>query len=184
MPLAIAHGSPTLQVYSLLGDLSPGDPPAPAPAGQAKAPPANPAKAPGDSGKAPADSGKDAQNKPLTQFAQEVQSSVKNLSLQPGEVTRVPITIRNVGREPWGIGGKYPIMLSYRWWSGGKMLPQEGRRTARTRVLLPGESDQISAEVQALGDRGKYILRFSLVQESVAWFFPSGGALDVPVTVR
>jgi hypothetical protein len=166
LPLAIAHSFLSINIYDLSSELS---------QSSRSTVPQTP-----DS----AELAKDAQNKPLSHYAQELHSPVKSLSLQPGEIVRVPVTIRNAGRESWGIGGTYPILLSYRWWSGGKMSPLEGRRTARTRILLPGESDQIAAEVEAPSDRGEYTLRLSLVQERVAWFFAYGGAVDVPVTVH
>jgi hypothetical protein len=65
------------------------------------------------------------------------------------------------------------------------MLPIEGERTVLPRPLPPNAQETVLAKVTAPQSGSNLILRFSLVQEGVAWFFSKDAtALDIPVTLQ
>jgi hypothetical protein len=124
-------------------------------------------------------------NGPLASFSEDIQSSVKSLSLRPAESTLVPVTLRNTGPVLWSPTGRNPITISYKWFDQGKMLPIEGERTGLPRPVKPGESLDVQVKVVAPGKAGDLVLKVSLVQEGVAWFMTSGTKpLELPVNVH
>jgi hypothetical protein len=51
--------------------------------------------------------------------------------------------------------------------------------------VLPGASQVLRANVIAPSSAGHYSLRFTMVQEGVAWFLGAGGkTFDIPVIVQ
>jgi hypothetical protein len=121
---------------------------------------------------------------PLPSFSQDIQSTVKSLSLKRGEKTLVPITIHNTEPTILATIGKDPITISYKWFDHGKMLPIEGERTGLP-VLKPGESVDVKANVVAPDTPGDMVLKITLVQEGVTWFMTAGAkSLELPVTVH
>jgi hypothetical protein len=126
-----------------------------------------------------------AVNSPLPSFSEDIQSSVKSLSLHPAETTIVPIILRNTGPVLWSTIGKLPINISYKWFNHGTMLPIEGERTRLPGALKPGDSVQIQVKVVTPEITGDLVLKISLVQEGVAWFMSAGAKpLELLVTVR
>lgn len=99
-------------------------------------------------------------------------------TLAPGELRRVPITLRNSGRIPWDNGGLRPVRLAYHWLDAetGAMVQFEGRRTPLPRPVAPGESLTLSADVQAPAEPGRYLLAWDLVREYIGrgWFSQMG----------
>jgi len=126
-----------------------------------------------------------AANLPLPSFSEDVQSSVKSLSLHRAETTLVPVTLRNTGPALWSTIGKLPVNISYKWFDHGALLPIEGERTRLPRPMKPGDSVDVQVKVVAPDRTGDLILKVSLVQEGVAWFMSAGARpLELPVTVR
>jgi hypothetical protein len=79
-----------------------------------------------------------------------------------------------------------PVHISYHWMSPeGGMLLAEGLRTRLLPPLAPGERRKYPLNVQPPSDPGDWILRITLVQESVAWFDDCGlqCLVDLPITV-
>lgn len=123
-------------------------------------------------------------DRPLSQYAERLTSSVESLTLKPFERTEIPVTIENTSAELWSSSGKFPITLGYKWVKGGAMLATEGARTILPGVLNPGHAASVRAVVEAPEQDGNYVLRLSLVQEGITWFISSGAAgLDIPVKV-
>jgi hypothetical protein len=126
-----------------------------------------------------------AMDKPLARFAQELTTTQKKLALKSGQTTQVSITIRNTTDTVLASNGRYPITLSYKWFDDGTMLPIEGDRTVLPRPLPPDAQEAVLAKVTAPQSGSNLILRFSLVQEGVAWFFSKNATtLDIPVTLQ
>ena len=126
-----------------------------------------------------------AANSPLPSFSEDIQSSVKSLSLRHAETTMVPVTLRNTGPVTWPTLGKLPVNMSYRWFDHGTMLPIEGERTRLPIPLTPGDSVHMQMTVLAPERTGDLVLRISLVQEGVAWFMLAGASpLELPVSVH
>jgi hypothetical protein len=124
-------------------------------------------------------------NAALPSYSEDIQSSVKSLDLRIGEITQVPVTLKNTGPAVWASGGKAPINLSYRWFDNGKRLPIEGERTILPAPLPPGQSVNLQAKVMAPPSAGHFTLKIGLVQEGVTWFIDSGAQpLELPADVR
>lgn len=123
--------------------------------------------------------------KPLTNFAEEITSDTKSLVLKPGQSVFVPLTVKNTGPEKWSANGAYPVHLSYLWFADGRQLPIDTTRTFLSGDLAPGATQSLRANVAAPPTPGTYTLKFTMVQERVAWFSSTGGSsFDVPVTVQ
>src|ERR1700722_8517340 len=61
-------------------------------------------------------------NEALTNFSQEITSSVHSLSVSPAEVLTIPVTVKNTGDHRVSSAGAFPVAFSYKWFDGGKML--------------------------------------------------------------
>jgi hypothetical protein len=123
--------------------------------------------------------------RPLTVFRQSLTSSISRLDLRPAQEIWLPIQIENPGPEAWASRGRYPVVISYKWFKNGLMLPIEGDRTALPGPLRPGQTTEADVRVTAPNDPGNFILRVTLVQEMVAWFmFSSNTLLELPVVVQ
>ena len=87
------------------------------------------------------------------------------------------LEITNHGRASWPAtalshdhSGR-PINLSYHWeLPDGTTVVHDGRRTALTSRVAPGERVRMFAAVEAPAEPGSYVLRFDLVHEGVRWF--------------
>ena len=124
-------------------------------------------------------------NQPLRSFNQVIQSSVHNLTVSVNEQFDVPVRIENPGTEIWASAGSAPINVSYEWFRNGKRLSIEGERTSLPKPVGPKTFADVILRVVGLDEPGKYELRITLVQESVAWFTTKGANyLAIPVLIR
>jgi hypothetical protein len=124
-------------------------------------------------------------NAALSKFVQEITSTVSTLDLTRSQETKVPVTVKNTGGEVISSVGKYPVTVSYKWFLNETMLPIEGERTLLPNPLQPGESTAVDLRVIAPPTPGRMVLRITLVQEGVQWFFSAGAkSLDIPVNVK
>ena len=127
----------------------------------------------------------ESEDRPLTKFAEEITSDTKSLTLKPAQTVLVPVTVKNPGPEKWSANGAYPVHLSYLWFADGKQLPIDPARTDLSGDLAPGATQTLQANVAAPPVSGKYTLKFTMVQERVAWFSSTGAStFDVPVVVQ
>lgn len=118
---------------------------------------------------------------PLQVFKQEITSPAPLLTLKVNEKATMPVTVKNTGNEPWpykGIGpqgmGANRVGLGFQWFDKtGKLIEPQGRALLPY-DLMPGKSVTIEAIVYAPSQPGDYNLRFSMVQELVAWFNDKG----------
>lgn len=96
------------------------------------------------------------------------------------------VTVKNGGSEPWpadgNVSGGARANLAYHWTDeSSRMVEFDGVRTALPNALAPGKSITVEARVVAPPKPGDYLLRFDVVQESVAWFGLQARALPVHV---
>lgn len=127
----------------------------------------------------------DHAGQPLTIFADEITSSVTHLVLKPLENVKIPVTVRNVTSRPWSSSGAAPVLVSYVWFTHGRMIATEGARTALPGIVRPGEAVSLLANVSAPSQGRDLVLKITLVQEGVAWFITKGAkTLDIPVTLQ
>jgi hypothetical protein len=121
----------------------------------------------------------------LSTFAGQIDTTMKSLTLKPGEATTIPVTLRNSGTDPWSSSGKAPITFSYRVLVGSEDKAVETPRTLLPRPLLPDQAVSLDAKIVAPAVPGRYTLRLSMVQEGITWFVNAGGAgTDVRVDVK
>jgi hypothetical protein len=105
--------------------------------------------------------------------------------VSPGGAFQVPVTIKNTTNEGWEIVGKYPVVVSYKWFQDGVMLPIEGERTLLPARLSPGDSVTLTVKGTAPQNGQKLLLKITLVQEGVAWFLLQGAhPLEIPVEMK
>lgn len=115
---------------------------------------------------------------PLQVFKQEITSPAPLQTLTVDEEATMQVMVKNIGNEPWpnkGIDekGTNRVGLGFHWLdSAGKVL-QEGRALLPN-PLMPGSSVTLDVNVKAPSTPGDYTLRFSMVQELVAWFNDKG----------
>lgn len=124
-------------------------------------------------------------DEPLTQPTSRVTSPVTTLALSPSDRRWLALAIENTCGQPWSSQGRYPIRVSYAWFNDGKALPIEGHRTPLPVVVWPRETISLPVLIEAPPDRGRFVLRVSLVQEAITWFYRvGGGSLDIPTIVN
>lgn len=94
------------------------------------------------------------------------------------------LSVRNGTRHVLSSFGKYPLHLSCHWLHAkGGMAVYDGRRTAMFPPLLPGRTATYNVDVTAPDAPGEYVLRLTVVQETVAWLDDVGQFCDVPCRV-
>lgn len=132
-------------------------------------------------------------NFPLKSF----KSSIKVLSIDKNIFANIPlqsifvkdytivkVKVKNLGIDVWSknndIEGKYGVSLSYHWYKKGDLnkVILDGFRSAIPRNIKPNEEFTSNMIVKYPEQKGDYILRITLVQEGVAWFYGVGGAYE------
>ena len=109
--------------------------------------------------------------------------------MRAGETIFAPVWLGNAGNHVWpstaDAKGLKQVNLSYHWLDGDRTIViMDGLRTHLPHDLRPSETLLLNAAIQAPPRPGNYLLRISLVQEGVAWFYEKGGAtVDQPVKV-
>jgi hypothetical protein len=97
------------------------------------------------------------------------------------------LDVGNTGTQSWPCDGKQPVCVSYHWLDrSGAMVEFDGVRSRLPRDIAPGETIRVVAFVRAPQRAGAMHLRWTLVQEGVAWFDgidkSSTATMDVLVT--
>jgi hypothetical protein len=120
------------------------------------------------------------QSVPLQVFKQEISSPAPPKALKVNETATIQVTVKNIGNEPWPITaidekGTNLVALGYVWLdSAGKIIKESQGRVLLPNVLMPESSVNLVAKVHTPPKPGDYTLRFSMVQEQVAWFNDKG----------
>lgn len=120
----------------------------------------------------------------LTFFSQQIDSSIRELTIAAGEIQSFDVTIKNSGLEPWfGAVPEAPVNLSYCWLDTEfRPLPIEGTRSSiHPAIIHPGQRSTLKLQIAAPLLSGTYTLQVSMVQEGVAWFHHRGGE---PLTLK
>lgn len=99
----------------------------------------------------------------------------------------VELDLGNNGTQSWPCDGKQPVCVSYHWLDDkGEVVEFDGVRSRLPRDIAPGETIRVVAFVRAPQRAGALRLRWTLVQEGVAWFdgidTASAATMDVLVT--
>ena len=92
------------------------------------------------------------------------------------------VVLRNDGSRTWPGDGS--VALSFHWFAAdGEVAEWEGRRTAVTRPVAPGETIELEAVVTAPPSFGRFRLQWDLVEEGVCWFSERDASEEPPVVV-
>jgi len=102
--------------------------------------------------------------------------------LRAGGGRTAAVVVRNDGTRSWPGDGS--VSLSYHWLTtAGEIAVWEGRRTAVTRAVRPGESIRIDPVVTAPEFVGRFTLQWDMVEDGVCWFSERDGSPEPPVAV-
>ena len=98
------------------------------------------------------------------------------------------IYIKNNGNQIWSnIGnseGNGAVKISYQVFQNGKVI-QEGERYNLLKSVQPGEEMEREIFISYPKEKGKYIVRISLIQEGVSWFYQQNmGYEDVEINIK
>ena len=98
------------------------------------------------------------------------------LTLRPGSITEVPVTVANRGWLTWQATQAPVFALSYHWLSMATedVVIYDGLRTPFTTPVAPGEEAIVRARVRAPGYPGTYLLVWDIVQEHRTWLSLEG----------
>lgn len=103
-------------------------------------------------------------------------------TVDAGSASEWSVTLKNAGHAVWPVD---EVFLSYHWMDGRRMISWDGKRTAFSAAVAPGEEVVLSANVQAPTDGGDLTVVFDLVHEGVTWFEQKGATtLEVAIRVR
>ncbi|HZP95170.1 MAG TPA: SpoIID/LytB domain-containing protein [Candidatus Limnocylindria bacterium] len=92
-----------------------------------------------------------------------------------GATIAVAVQLTNTGDEAWTSTGANPVNLTYHWYdaSGSTAVVWDGVRTPLGADVAPQGQRTVTATVVVPASPGRYLLRFALVKEGIAWFAPS-----------
>ncbi len=129
---------------------------------------------------------------PLASFEQGLRlvDGARLQSMRVGVSEAVQIAVSNPSAAPWpsfgtDVAGTLAVRLGWSWLDAeGSAIVEEGSRSDLPFDLAPGDTVTISGCLAPPRRPGRYRLRFSMVQEGVAWFDATGSpALEVDVAV-
>lgn len=106
------------------------------------------------------------------------------------KIYNIDVSVTNMSKDDWYLApeyGKNSICLSYNIYDkNGENKLYDGIRTRIGTNILSDESKNIEMKFTPPSKPGQYILRISMVQEEVAWFYmqPNGGYLDIQLEVK
>lgn len=98
------------------------------------------------------------------------------LTLRPGELADVPVTLTNLGLLPWRSDVDPPFRVSYHWLRADteEVVQFDGLRTPFPQPVPSGARAALAARVRAPGYPGQYVLVWDVVQEHRTWLSVEG----------
>jgi glycosyltransferase involved in cell wall biosynthesis len=95
------------------------------------------------------------------------------------------VAVRNTGAETWPHRGAHPMTLSYHWLDNyDRVIDFEGVRAILPAPLRPGETAELTLQVEPPPRAGEYVLALDMVEEGLGWFSLQGIApLKIPIFV-
>ena len=105
----------------------------------------------------------------------------RDVTLEAGSITRVPLTVWNQGRIVWRAQGRQAVEVTYHWLdaSAGKILVWDGARSAIPLNVKPGTMLKSEPWVRAPGKPGLYTLQWDMLQENMTWFSVMGSSMSM-----
>jgi hypothetical protein len=88
-----------------------------------------------------------------------------------GRTFRLPLRVRNASQGRWRHTGAARVQFSYHWLDeeGGTVV-REGLRTVLPHAVEPGGAAELTLEVLAPPQAGRYVLELDAIRERVSWF--------------
>lgn len=122
----------------------------------------------------------------VTNFEYEKYSKIPSAFVDDYAICSV--RFRNNSKFPWSnLGdksGRGAVKISYQIYQNGLII-QEGERYNLTSSVNPGEPEERELYITYPEKPGKYIVRVSLIQEGVNWFYNLGtGYMDISIEVK
>ena len=120
------------------------------------------------------------------EFSHEITTKYIPERMRVNEISEIPVTLKNTSCQTWDADDDFrPISVCYHWYDqSGNAVVYGGLRTRIQKDMAPGNSVELTAQVKAPAFPGKYVLKFTMVRERVAWFNKRGAkTLDFQVTV-
>src|SRR5215831_5079210 len=132
------------------------------------------------------DVGRAAEGTAAQVFGQDIQLEGPLPRFGALQSVKVPVSVRNTSNFSWTPSGDHPVRFAYHWFDkDGRKVVHDGERTFLVVDLPAGSTAKLSATVTAPPAAGDYTLRFTLVQEGVAWFDDEGAKpVEIPVKVE
>lgn len=104
-------------------------------------------------------------------IAQTIAAEEGGRCLEINNIIVFPILLMNNTGIELSSDGEYPLHMSYHWLDKqGNMVVYDGIRSKLPVPVLPSTNAVIDTKVQTPSKCGEYVLRITLVQESVRWF--------------
>jgi glycosyltransferase involved in cell wall biosynthesis len=104
---------------------------------------------------------------------------------QAGQALLLHVAVRNIGNSPWSHNGKHPITLAYHWYdSRGQVVDFEGVRTLLGRPIFPGQTLEVTMQIEPPPRAGDFVLVLDMVEEGLSWFSLQGvETFSIPIHV-
>ncbi len=100
----------------------------------------------------------------------------RQLSVHPGGLYDVPITVTNDGLTTWQSDREPVFAVSYHWLTPdtGEVIDYEGTRTPFAQPVAPGQQVTMAVKVRAPQQAGEYQLTWDIVHEGRTWLSTQG----------
>ena len=121
----------------------------------------------------------------LSDFRQKVVVPPLPAQMTPEQRYRLSgVTVKNTGQQVWPVSGEHQVELTYNWLTPEGKFVSHGVVTPLLDDLAPGQSQSLLATIVAPLEPGRYLIRFTMIAQKIAWFSDMGGATsEYPVTV-
>ena len=118
--------------------------------------------------------------------AVRISAGQRDLLLEPMQEITVDVQVDNDSRETLSSADSAPVMLSYHWIDrpSGNIVAHDGVRTPFSAPVGPRTTHRQAMTVVAPAHEGNYLLRVTMVQESVMWFSELSEPVFDDVSVR
>src|SRR5262249_5547329 len=119
-------------------------------------------------------------------FRAEIVPNSDDLTIEAGRIHKVGVRVRNASPVAWP--EDRCVHLGGHWRDrDGEMVQRDDGRTALARTLEPGQTVDLTLDVQAPEKTGSYVVELDLVIDGVAWFADKGShtaTIGVDVVTR
>ena len=116
-------------------------------------------------------------------FRAEIVPADKTLEIEAGAIDKIAVSVRNASTAPWP-DDRF-VNLGNHWrHANGEVERLDDGRASMYRTVGPGDTIDLTLEMQAPNETGAYLLELDLVIEGVAWFADRGSpTVTIPVQV-